>query len=115
MMATKILVLFRQQASGSTAHENPWFWFPYYGGQSASPPSTRYLKVQECGVIFALVKKQTISQPITKPLPLEIQELLKEFSDITSKDQLPQILPPMRDIQHAVDLMPGATLPNMPA
>lgn len=40
--------------------------------------------------------------------------ILVEFSDITP-DELPLILPPMRDIQHAMDLMPEATLPNMSA
>lgn len=39
--------------------------------------------------------------------------ILNEFSYITP-DELPPALPPMRDIQHTVDLMPGTTLPIMP-
>jgi hypothetical protein len=44
-------------------------------------------------------------------LPEEIQELLKEFTDIVV-DELPRSLPPMRSVSHHIDLIPGASLPN---
>jgi len=43
----------------------------------------------------------------------EIQPLIDELSDISPKELLIG-LPSMRDIQHHIDLIPEATLPNLP-
>ena len=39
--------------------------------------------------------------------------ILKEFAQVFF-DELPDQLPPLRDIKHAINLVPGATLPNLP-
>ena len=46
-------------------------------------------------------------------IPTELASMLEEFQDIML-DEMPKQLPPMRDMQHAIDLIPGSTLPNLP-
>ncbi|XP_054793748.1 uncharacterized protein LOC129299307, partial [Prosopis cineraria] len=43
--------------------------------------------------------------------PPRVIPLLSEFPDVIS-DEIPPGLPPMRDIQHAIDFIPGAVIPN---
>ena len=44
-------------------------------------------------------------------LPLVFQSLLQEFQDVFP-DELPLGLPPLQGIEHRIDLIPGAPLPN---
>ena len=50
----------------------------------------------------------------SKGIPYEIDELLKEFANIIL-DELLGKLPPLKDIKHAMDLVPGFQLPNLPS
>ncbi|KAL5548134.1 hypothetical protein UlMin_003365 [Ulmus minor] len=59
---------------------------------------------------FLLVPKEA---SVSTNVPEPIQPLLAEFSDIVP-NELPAGLLPMRDIQHHIDLVPGASLPNLP-
>ena len=46
-------------------------------------------------------------------VPLEVENLLDDFIDMVP-DEFPSELPPLRDIQYAIDLVPGSQLPNLP-
>ena len=61
---------------------------------------------RELGVVFVVVSKiiNTAKEGNLKEQPKEIQKLLAEFADLVS-DSLPQGLPPMRSIQHDIDLV----------
>ncbi|PKI67446.1 hypothetical protein CRG98_012030, partial [Punica granatum] len=47
-------------------------------------------------------------------LPPRFMALLKEFVDVFPA-KLPEVLPPIRGIEHQIDLVPGSALPNRPA
>jgi hypothetical protein len=48
---------------------------------------------------------------ITMPLPHAITNLLQEFKDVFPAE-IPLGLPPLRGIEHQIDLISGMTLPN---
>ena len=47
-------------------------------------------------------------------LPVSISSLLQEFGDVLTED-IPNGLPPIRGIEHQIDFVPGAVIPNRPA
>ena len=61
------------------------------------------------GCCYALVVKRKEDQE--NPIPPDTMKLLEKFFDVLP-NELPDGLPPKRDIQHHIDLIPGATLPN---
>ena len=56
--------------------------------------------------------KEIVEDILEEP-PKEVRKVLKEFPDIVPSE-LPDALPHMHDIQHAIDFVPNATLPNLP-
>ena len=71
---------------------------------------------KENGVIYDVVVKELNKKDAENipSIPKKVAELLDDFSDIAPTD-LPNELPPLRNIQHAIDFMPGSQLPNLPA
>ena len=61
---------------------------------------------------YVLVCKDEVAKTNThNHLPLVLSNLLREFVDVFP-DELPPGLPPLCGIEHRINLIPGAPLPN---
>ncbi|XP_056847412.1 uncharacterized protein LOC108830965 [Raphanus sativus] len=66
------------------------------------------LRETDCVVLLVAVPSSVFEG---HDIPETYKPLLSEFADVFPAD-LPSQLPPLRDIQHRIDLMPDAALPN---
>ena len=70
--------------------------------------------VREAQAFYPVVVKGLLTTESKENEPSkEVKEILNDFKELVA-DDLPPELPPMRDIQHQIDLIPGASLPNLP-
>ena len=78
-------------------------------------PFENLLLVEQPSLVFskgALTCTATSSELMN--LPPQIENLLSEFEDLFSHEG-PIGLPPLRGIEHQIDFIPGASLPNRPS
>jgi len=64
------------------------------------------------GVPFMMLATRKVVKTSNSTISPEVTPVIKEFSDVFPED-FPNRIPPMRDIQHAIDLVPGLSLPNL--
>ena len=64
-------------------------------------------------VCFAIMFKEALFSYEDMPLsmPPVVADLLQEYGDVFPKE-IPPGLPPIHGIEHQIDLIPGASLPN---
>ncbi|CAA7401507.1 unnamed protein product [Spirodela intermedia] len=68
--------------------------------------------IDESPTCFALALDMRDNTTLTPPSP-KVEGILSEYADVLP-EELPRDLPPLRHIQHAIDLVPGASLSNLP-
>ncbi|XP_010527672.1 PREDICTED: uncharacterized protein LOC104804981 [Tarenaya hassleriana] len=78
-------------------------------------PSVVSKALVDARTVLLMVFKDVVSTGFdAQELPPEITRILERFQDIFP-EETPAGLPPMRGIEHQIDLVPGAPLPNRPA
>ena len=65
------------------------------------------IKVVDEGYVVIHKPREEVKSEKDKPIPKEVQKLLEEYHGVVATN-LPSSLPPIRDISHQIDFIPGA-------
>jgi len=79
-------------------------------------PKCNLAEISDDDVCYALICKRALFSldDISSSLPPAVTNILQEYEDVFPAE-IPLGLPPLRGIEHQIDLIPGATLPNRAA
>ena len=82
--------------------------------KSLHPISAKKLEtIMSEGSLVWMLAAREVREDFKIDYPKEVASLLSEFHDVFPED-LSDYLPSMKNIQHAIDLAHGSTLPNLP-
>ena len=73
-------------------------------------------EISSADICYTLVCKQTLFSldDVVSSIPPAVTNILQEYADVFPVE-LPPGLPHLKGIEHQIDLIPGATLPNRAA
>lgn len=74
----------------------------------------RNMYAQQTMILFVYKRTLTSSSNSAPAVPSEFEFIFQEYSDVFAEENV-QGLPPIRGIEHQIDFVPGASLPNRPA
>ena len=86
-------------------------------GCSCLATKSELAEISTDDICYALICKQALfllADIASSTLPPAVTNLLQEYEDVFPAE-IPSGLPPLRGIEHQIDLIPGATLPNRAA
>ncbi|XP_026384542.1 uncharacterized protein LOC113280104 [Papaver somniferum] len=91
--------------------------WPLQSSNSVKEPSDKKTNALVATIVHSLQPNHYLSsREADKPMveiPDKVQPLLSYFSDLFPTE-LPNVLPPLRNLQHHIDFIPGTSIPNQP-
>ncbi|XP_026400411.1 uncharacterized protein LOC113296317 [Papaver somniferum] len=91
--------------------------WPLQSSNSVKEPSDKKTNALVATIVHSLQPNHSLgSHEADKPMVEirdKVQPLLSSFNDLFPTE-LPNVLPPLRDLQHQIDFIPGTSIPNQP-